>query len=169
MLPVFFLVLASISVVTAQDPVEPESVPLHISSLNTSFGVRGEFTGQYQTYSNSVKVTFTRSFILVSEDCPYKGRRYVDGIRVGLVTFIDDKKWKSVSWSKEHLIEKVMKPGDQHELGEIELSIPLQEVTDLSNHWLAIEIEDITLDVPEPQIRSGSAYAHSVRNIFKKQ
>ena len=149
MIPLLPLLLISSSLANGQEPAAFEAAPLHISSLNTSFGVRGEFTGEYQIHPDSIKVTLSRSFIMVSENCPYKGRRYIDSIQVGLATSIDEKKWDVVSWSKEHFVEKVMKPGERHEFEGIELTIPREGQTDLENYWLVIQIEDIPLSNPQ--------------------
>jgi hypothetical protein len=162
------LLFVTTSLANGQEPAGFEASPLYISSLNTSFGIRGEFTGEYQIYPDSIKVTLSRSFITVSENCPYKGRRYVDSIQVGLANCIEGQKWDVTSWSKEHLIEKVMKPGERYELGELELVIPKERQADLGNHWLVIQIEDITLDVPVAKIGSGYDYAHSDKQIFNR-
>src|SRR4051794_19307962 len=90
------------SVVHAQEPVAHITMPLHISSLHTAFGVRGDFTGEYQIYPDTIKVILTQSYLTVSTTCPYQGRRHIGFIQIGLATALEERKWDVVSWSKKH-------------------------------------------------------------------
>jgi len=128
--------------------------------------MQGDFDGEYRIYPDRIELKVTKANISISEHCPYKGRRLLSAVKVGLATGTDAGRWKIVRGSQEFLLEQVMSPGDRHSLGELYFSIPKDASVDLSKHWLVVQMEDIVLDVPEEKRRKGYAFAHSGRDIF---
>ncbi|HYE63954.1 MAG TPA: hypothetical protein VD966_00135 [Pyrinomonadaceae bacterium] len=152
----------------AQDSTEP-AVPFHISSFGTPFAMQGDFVGEYRIHPDSIEVAVTRAVIRISDHCPYKGRRLLSSIQFGLSTETEKQRWKIASKSEEFLVGSVMSPNDEYTLGPAHFSIPKETSTDLSKHWLVVQLEDVVLDVPESKQKKGYAFAHSCRDIFTKR
>ena len=150
----------------AQNGGSPEAHPFSISSLNTAFAMQGDFEGEYRIYPDRIELKVTKANIRISEHCPYKGRRLLSGVKFGLATSTEDKRWKMVDAGQEFFLEQVMSPGDMHSLGELYFDIPKDNSIDLSKHWLVVQMEDTVLDIPEERRRKGYAFAHSCRDIF---
>ena len=161
------ILIPSVNRVHASQDLEPTA--FHISSFGTGFAMQGKFEGQYRVYPDTIEVTVSRASIRISDHCPYKGRRMLASVRFGIATCIDEKRWKTVSKSKEFPVERVMSPGDEFDLDVIQFSIPKEEATDLTKHWFVVELEDVVLDLPERERKPGYAYAHSRRDIFSQQ
>jgi len=153
---------------TAQDAGEQEAQVFSISSLNTPFAMQGEFGGTYRMYPDRIEVRVTKANILISDHCPYKGRRVLAAVKFGLATRTDSVRWKLARAGQQVFVGHVMSPGDSHTLGEMFFLIPLDDSIDLSKHWLIVRMEDNVLDVPKEEKRTGYAYAHSSRDIFTK-
>lgn len=137
--------------------------------MGTGFGVQGTFDGEYRVYSDSIEITVTNATIYVSEKCPYQGRREVATIKFGLATEIAEKRWKTASRSESFAVGRVMSPREEYTLTSMHFSIPKESSTDMSKHWLVVELEDVTLDLGEEEKRrTGYAYAHSDRCIFSQ-
>ena len=150
----------------AQDGGAPEAQPFVISSLNTAFAVQGDFAGEYRVYPDRIELRVTKADISISEHCPYKGRRLLSGVKFGLAVETDDKRWKIETAAQEFTLERVMSPGDTHNLGELYFYIPKDDSVDMSKRWLVAQMADIALDVPEEKRGKGHAFAHSRRDIF---
>jgi hypothetical protein len=142
--------------------------PFSISSLNTAFAMQGDFDGEYRIYPDRIELKFTKANISISEHCPYKGRRLLSAVKVGLATGTDNERWKIADGAQGFLLEIVMSPGDTHSLGELDFTIPKDASVDLSKHWLVVQMEDIVLDAPGEKRPKGHAYAHSCRDIFTR-
>ena len=160
--------LAVSSWATAQDAGAQDAGPFGISSLNTAFAMQGVFEGEYRVYPDRVEVRIAKADIGISEHCPYKGRRLLTGVRVGLVTSADGGRVKGVSWAEEFYLEQVMSPGDEHSLSELRFSVPRDKSVDLAAHWLAVEMGSYALDLPAERLGKGFAYAYSCRDIFTR-
>jgi len=151
-----------------QDSGGPNAHPFSISSLNTAFGMQGEFEGEYRVYPDRIELRVTKANIHISEHCPYKGRRLLSALNFGLAAEAGGGRWKVDSWGQEFPLEQVMSPGETHSLGELYFHIPRGESADLSKHWLVVQMEDIALDVPDEKRRKGYAFAQSCRDIFTR-
>jgi hypothetical protein len=164
------MILLVVSISTkAQDADVSEARPFHISSLNTAFAVQGDFKGEYRIHSDWIEVKVTKANIRISHDCPYKGRRLLSAMKFGLATNTDGKRWNIAHAGQEFFLERVMRPGDVHSLDELYFHIPIERSTDLSRHWLVIQLEDVVLDVAKEKQLKGYAYAHSCKDIFCDQ
>jgi hypothetical protein len=150
----------------AQSGGSTEARRFSISSLNTAFAMQGDFEGEYRIYPDRIELKLTKANILISEHCPYKGRRLLSGVRFGLATSTEDKRWKIAEAGQEFFLEQVMSPGDMHSLGELYFYIPKDDSIDLSKYWLVVQMKDTVLDIPEEKRRQGYAFAHSCRDIF---
>lgn len=148
---------------------EPVAVPFHFSSFDTAFAMQGDFEGEYRIYPTSVEVRLTKAVVRIALHCPYKGRREFSALSFALATKKPDRGWTKVFKSPQLPVRLIMSPGDEHTFeGEIHFSIPKELTTDLSQHWLMAEMEDIVLDRPVGQLlRMGYAYATSRKDIFQ--
>jgi hypothetical protein len=160
-----FLLCAAAGVCEAQTAGEPKAVPFHISSLGSAFAMQGDFDGEYRVYEEGIEVRLTGGLVRISPHCPYKGRRVFGAIRFALTT-AREKGWKMVSTSEKFWVERIMLPNDQYQLGPISFWIPKESGADLSKHWMVVQMDDITLDIPDGEERDGYAIAHSGRDIF---
>jgi hypothetical protein len=162
----FFLAVSSVA--KAQNADVPRVSPFHISSLNTSFAMQGDFEGEYRVYPNRIEVKVTKADIRISERCPYKGHRLLSAVTFSLATSIDSKKWKIAYSGQGYSLERVMSSGDVVNLGELYFNIPIDESIDLSKYWLVVQMNDTVLDIAEEERVTGHAYAHSCRDIFSQ-
>lgn len=161
------IVLLLISSATkAQDLAEPTVQPFRISSLNTPFAMQGDFEGEYRIYSDRIELRIIKATILISDHCPYKGRRLFSSLKFGLATNTAEGRWRPTSWSQNFVLEEVMSPGDQVDLVELSFTIPKDKALDLSKHWLVVQMADTALDLPGRKLQEGYALAKSCRDIF---
>ena len=167
-LSLLFLLIVS-TLAMAQDGGAAESRPFTISSLHTAFGMQADFAGEYRLYPERIELRFTKMNISISEHCPYKGRRLLSGIKFGLATNTVEGRWRIANTAPQFYLEKVMSPGDTHDLGELYFYIPRDDSVDLSKHWLVVQMADTAIDVSEDKRRRGYAFAHSSRDIFIKR
>ncbi|MGH9941540.1 MAG: hypothetical protein ACRD9R_04165 [Pyrinomonadaceae bacterium] len=161
-----FILLAISPMARAQDAGSPEARRFSISSLNSAFGVQGDFEGEYRVYPGRIELKLTKANIHVSEHCPYKGRRLLSALKFGLAKSIDAEQWDIADAGPDLLLGQVSSPGDVYRVGEFYFHIPRDDSADLSKRWLVAQIEDTALDVPEAKRRKGYAFAHSCRDIF---
>lgn len=165
LLAVAVLLVVSLSA-RAQDAGTPQARPFRISSLNTPFAMQGEFKGEYRVYPGWVELKVTQATVLVSNHCPYKGRRVLSTLKLALATSRGARGWRIVKAGQPVFLEQVMRPGDTRSFGEMYFYIPVDDSIDLPRHWLVAEMEEIALDAPEDEPRQGYAFAHSCRDIF---
>lgn len=149
----------------AQEQQRPK--PFVISSLGTAFGVQVAVVGTYTVGEKHVDVYVERLLIRVSEHCPYQGRRFVNTLLFGLGTTGKRGGWEMENRSLPVFVERVMAPREEHRLVGLRFQIPRNEGADLSKRWLAVEIEETSLDVPDgdPDAK-GYHFAHSCRTLF---
>lgn len=146
----------------------PEARPFRISSIGTAFGVQAQVDGEYTIEANRIRLRIAKAEILVSQHCPYKGRRQLSELRIGLGTRVEGRSWKIDQKGQSFLLSNVMAPGDKFEFNEVFLDIPLDPTVDLSTHWLVLQIEEIALDIPDQGDRKGYAFAHSACDVFNQ-
>ncbi len=144
----------------------PDARPFRISSIGTAFGVQALIDGEYTVEANRIRLRIAKAEILVSQHCPYKGRRQLSQIRIDLATRVEGRSWKIDQKGQSFLLSNVMVPGDKFELNEVYLDIPLDATVDLSKRWLVLQIEDTVLDIPERGDSKGYSFAHSACDIF---
>jgi hypothetical protein len=138
-----------------------------VSSLNSPFGVQLEVEGTYTVNENYVEVNVDRALVYVSERCPYKGRRFVNTLSVGLGAKTQRGGWEIENRSLPLVVERVMSPRDEYRLAGLHFQIPRNEGADLTKRWLIFETEETAPDAPEPDRDvKGYAFAHSVKCIF---
>ncbi|HEY9503862.1 MAG TPA: hypothetical protein VIR01_19645 [Pyrinomonadaceae bacterium] len=166
LLPVLLMLLLAASTM-AQTSVSSESQPVKISSLNTPFAVQAQFSGRFKVYSSGIALEFEKSRITISENCPYKGRRLITRLRVGLATRTE-KGWKLVNSAPAIAIQRVLKANDSIDLGELKFLIPLTEHLELSDHWFVVQIDETSLDGDGLESADGVSFAHSDRKIFTR-
>jgi hypothetical protein len=170
LLPVFPLLFLCQPRARAQTVAEYELVPFHISSLDTAFAMQGDFEGEYTVYPEGVSVRLTKALVRIGTHCPYKGARELRAISFALATDTDEGRWKVDLRSLKYTVARVMLPGDEYGLDGVEFFIPKKLTTDLSKHWLVVQMDDWTRDVHEGDEPSeGFAFAHSCRDIFVKK
>ena len=163
------ILLVTASVAKSQIPSASEPHAFTISSINTGFGIQGEFEGKYLIYLDRVELWITKADISASKTCPYQGRRLLSALRIGLATNTENKGWKIAHPSEPLAVGQVMSPGEIHQLGEFHLTIPLNEEIDLARYWLVVQLEANVLDIPESVGVTGHHYAHSRCDIFAKR
>lgn len=152
---------------SARTAVRRQNVPFTISSLGSAFGVQLQLTGTYTVNEKYVEVNVERALIYVSEHCPYQGRRLVSTLLVGLATKSRRGGWEMESRSLPVFVEQTLSPRDAHRLAGLQFRIPRNAGTDLSDRWLAVEAEEISLDgTDEEGGVTGYAFAHSRRDLF---
>src|SRR5678815_2577442 len=151
----------------AQSSISSESQSVEISSLNTPFAVQAQFSGKFRVYPSGIALEFEKSRISVSENCPYKGRRLITTLKVGLGTRTD-KGWKLVNSTPAISIQRVLKANDSIDLGELKFLIPLTEHLELSDHWFVVQIDETSLDGDDLENADGVSFAHSGRKIFTR-
>lgn len=143
-----------------------KGIPFHITSLNSSFGVQGDFEGEYRLNPTGVELRLTKADIYISEHCPYKGSRFISAIKFGLGTSRGARSWKILTASQEKPLELIMYPGDVYHLGELYAYIPKDELSNIAENWLVVSIEDTAVDLPDRKPQKGYSFAHSCRDIF---
>ena len=147
----------------------PQGIPFHLTSLNSAFGLQGDFEGEYRLYPTGVELRLSKADIYDSEHCPYKGRRFISAIKFGLGTATGARSWKILTTSQEMPLELIMYPGDVYHLGETYAYIPKDESANLAENWLVVSIEDTALDLPDGKQQKGYSFAHSCRDIFARE
>ena len=170
-----FTLAAALALLLLSQPAESrtqgaaqQTGPLKISSRGTPFGVQVEMEGTYTVNEYYVEVNVEKAVIYVSEHCPYKGRRVINTLAVGLARQDGPgRAWNIENRSLPLVVERVMRPGDEYKLAGLYFQIPRDAAADLSKRWLVVETEELALDVPEEsRNRKGYAFAHSCRCIF---
>ena len=126
-----------------------------------------EVEGTYTVNEDYVELNVERVLIYVSEKCPYRGRRFINTLSVGLGTVTPSGRWDTENRSLPVFVERVMSPRDEYRLAGLHFQIPRSEGADLTKRWLIVETEEMALDLPEGDKGvKGYAFAHSRRNIF---
>lgn len=143
-----------------------ENVPFIVSSLGTAFGVQVKVESTYTVYDTYVEVNVGRAFVYVSDHCPYKGRRFVNTILVGLATKAQGGGWRVENRSLPVFVEQVMSPAEEYGLADLSFRIPRSAKTDLRERWLVVEVEELDIDAPDEREVKGYAFAHSRRDLF---
>ena len=171
LLPVFSLLLLCQPAARAQKVVaEGETVPFHISSLDTAFAMQGEFEGEYTVYPKAVRVRLTKALVRIGTHCPYKGPREFHALQFALATYSEEGRWKSVYKSRKYTVRRVMSPGDEYTFEGVEFVIPKPAAADLTKHWFVVQMDDLIVDGPlEDGTVEGFAFAHSRQDIFVKK
>jgi serine/threonine protein kinase len=141
------------------------AVPFRISSMNSPFSTVGTFDGRYRVYPDFIEVTVTKATIYLLDNAPYKGRRELTSVTFGLGSDTPQG-WNIVNRAQFLPVNKVMKPGDTYTFNDARFLIPKDGLTDLSKHWLIVQMETITLDGEYATGSPGYSYAHSRRTIF---
>lgn len=148
---------------------EPQAVAFHISSFNTPFAMQGDFEGEYRVYPTSVEVSLSKAVIRISEHCPYKGRREFSAFGIIMASDGANGKWNKRFKSQKHVVGRIMYPGDEYALGTVNFSIPKEETTDLSKHWLVFYMDELVLDHPKKtEPMQGFSLAVSCRDFFTR-
>jgi hypothetical protein len=143
-----------------------QAAPFKISSLGTPFGVQVEVEGTYVVADHYVEVDVDRAYIYVSEHCPYKGRRLINTLAVGLAT-TTQRGWEIENRSLPLPVERVLGPREEYRLAGLHFRIPRNADADIEQRWLVVETEETDLDAPEDERDvKGYAFAHSCRNLF---
>jgi hypothetical protein len=144
-----------------------QTAPFKISSIDTAFGVQVEVEGTYLVTDKYVDVNVERARIYVSEHCPYKGRRLVRQLAVGLATTVPRGGWRVENRSLPVFVEQVLSPRDEYRLAGLSFRIPRNADANIEQRWLVVETEEWSLDAPEEEDGGrGYAFAHSCRNLF---
>lgn len=161
------LLLASRPAGAGAQSAARQNVPFTVSSLGTPFGVQVKVEGTYTVNETYVEVSVERALIYVSEHCPYKGRRFVNTLSVGLATSTPRGRWETENRGLPVFVERVLGPREEYSLAGLHFQIPRNEGADLSKRWLVVETEETALDLPDHRRDvKGYAFAHSRRNIF---
>ncbi len=170
LLPVCSLFLLCQTAAHAQTVAEYEPVPFHISSLDTPFAMQGDFEGEYTVYPEGISVRLTKALVRIGTHCPYKGAREFRAISIALATNNENGRWKMDLRSLKHPVARVMLPGDEYRFDGVEFFIPKRLTTDLSKHWLVVQMDDLVLNFPSrAEPTEGYAFASSCRDIFIKK
>ena len=164
---VALLLLVSQPSLTRARAAQEQPKPFVISSLGTPFAVQVKLEGTYTVNESYVEVNVERAYVYVSEHCPYKGRRFIDTMLVGLATTTLRGRWDIESRSLPVFVERVMGPREEYRLAGLQFRIPRNAGTDLSKRWLVVVTEETALDLPDgdPDMK-GYALAHSCRTLF---
>lgn len=154
--------------VKAQDTVvaASSSNKFHISSLNTPFAMQGDFEGEFRVLPDSIQINLNKTDIYLSDHCQYKGGRLLSHIRFGLVTKVENDKWRVTVKSEMLPLNKIMYPLDEYSVGTAYFSIPIDKTIDLPSSWLVIEMGDNPLELINGKKIEGFAFAKSRRDIF---
>jgi hypothetical protein len=158
----FFISLALMSC-TKQDPAGPHS--FRISSLGSGFSTEGLFEGSFQIHPDHIEMRFDKSHLKGSLTCPYKGRRYIFEVEVGLVTQGKEQGPDPLGFVLIASPNIELRPGEKFDIGPTVVQIPLPKDHSLENCWIAVQIEQKSIDLPEPQY-TGLCYAYSSKSIF---
>lgn len=163
------IAIAFVATPAQMAPAHPSDArPFQISSIGTAFGVQAQVDGEYEIEADRIRLRITKAEILVSEHCPYKGRRQLSKLRIDLATRLEGRSWTSSHKGQSLLLNNVMGPGEKFEFNEVSLDIPLEPTTNLSKHWLVLMIEEVSLDLPDLQDRKGYSFAHSDCDVFNQ-
>src|ERR1044071_4504862 len=121
LLPVLSLLLLCQAAARAQGVVaDGETVPFHISSLDTAFAMQGDFEGEYTVSPKAIRVRLTKALVRIGTHCPYKGPREFHAIQFALATYNEEGRWKSVFKSRKYTVRRVMMPGDEYTFDGVE-------------------------------------------------
>ena len=161
-----FVVVICVPVTAAQQSREPASHPFVITNVKTAFAIQGYFEGEYRVYEDQIALHVTKSFISLSDHCPYDGRRLITAVKFGLAEST------AISWKPRNLVglplSFVMVPKDRLDLGEMDVSIPREVSMDLTTRWLVVQIDETTLDGIWDELPQGVSFAHSRRDLFAR-
>jgi len=166
------LALAAVStLLLAQAPAARggfrQAAAFKISSLGTPFGVQVEVEGTYVVTDHYVELDVDKAYIYVSEHCPYKGRRLINTLDVGLAKTSARGGWVIENRSLPLPVEQVLGPREEYRLAGLHFQIPRDADTDIEQRWLVVETEEVDLDAPNDEDGGkGYAFAHSCRNLF---
>jgi hypothetical protein len=145
----------------------PVTNQFQISSLQTPFGVQGEFRGTYVIDDDSIKIYVTDSKLYVSEHCPYQGRRLINYLTFSLATSTSpDCGWKIESEAEPIAIGIVMVPREEQTLGQMYFVIPRDKSTDIRKRWLVVKMQTDALDDVNEKPGHGFVFASSSRDVF---
>src|SRR5688500_3756764 len=109
-----FLILALVAIsvlatpTLAQERNSSEPRPFRISSINTPFGVQAKIDGDYVIEGDRIRLRIAKAEILVSQHCPYKGRRQLSQLSIDLATKIEGKRWKAPLKGQNFLLGNVL-------------------------------------------------------------
>ena len=92
----------------------------------------------------------------ISRNSDSKSLTRVTNFRVGVATDIGGR-WKVERWGDEHLLNRLIKPGQTHTIKNYYATIPIDGISDLSSYWIIIQLK----------LNNGSStgytYSHSLR------
>jgi Flp pilus assembly protein TadD len=143
-----------------------KAIPFHISSMNDSFfAMVGTFDGNYRVYPDFIEVNVTKATLYLRDSTSYKEREELNSVTFSLGTD-RPKGWDTLNKSQSLPVNKVMKPGDTYTFNSTRFLIPKNGSTDLSKHWLVVEMEVTSLDGEYAGTSPGYTYAHSQEDIF---
>jgi hypothetical protein len=166
---ILLLMLVSLgaSVSQAQEAQRSSAVPFRISSLESQFSFAGTFEGEYRITPDAVEVTITKAKVYLRGNAPYRGRRELAFINVGLGGLKPSGGWAFSNLGHAIPVGRIMRPGDEYSLVDLRFKIPKEASTDWAQHWLVLELGEIALDIEDgDDEKVGYAFAHSERNIF---
>lgn len=149
-------------------PVNPEQLPVRVSSLETGFVTRGLLIGTVHVYPESLVVVFDSTHIQQFE---HDGRSayHLDSMTVGLAIQSDDGRWSGISVKSAPLaIADSLSERAMFSLGKVQFHIPRPSGESLSGKWLVVTFHQIVAPslVPREQQAGSTTYAHSSREIF---
>ena len=165
---IFTFLLLGMPATYAQSAGEPKSLPFHISSRGSAYGVQGDFEGTLRVYESSIEVYVSKATISVSEKCPYQGRRRINYIKFGLWNE-KASKWKVENIATPLYLYVIMSPREEYSLSDLHFTLPKEITLDLARRWLVVEIQEDALDLPIENRKIGYAFVHSCPDIFIQQ
>ena len=169
---ILLITFSSLGAIRAQE-IDSTFKPFNISSSsNRFFAFVGTYQGEYRVLPDKIELNVRESNILLRNTADYNGRRRLSELRACLASAATSEsgRWDIKYRSAPVKLDKIMNPGENVILTDLQFTIPKDSSVDLAKYWLVFETSEYILDSGEEkaQIR-GTAYAHSSRNIFGKE
>lgn len=144
-----------------------ESVPVHISSMDTKFASRGEFKGVARVTTDSVTVIFESSNIAIMALTRRTAEYHLDSISVSL-TYGTGDRWNFSQTSRAFVIPDSLAERPRFSLGRLVFTVPRSAAAELSKSWITVTFYQIVSPaiVPREQQGTGTSYAHSAPTVF---
>lgn len=160
------LVALATSSASASAQTSPALEGRFLAETSSPFAVAGAFAGTYRVFDDRVEVTIPNASLFVRPNCPYRGRSRVVSLRVALAEPVrqGEARWRRTHHSDAVAVDRVMVPGDQVQMDQVRVSIPLEPGVDLANSWIVITLEVQALDIEDQ--RGGETHAHTARDLF---
>ncbi len=135
--------------------------PFRMDSMKSKYAFGAEIWGHYRLLPASIEITVSQAILRLRNQYNYTMTDRLNSVCFGLATAVSGGGWKVFTESSSLLLQKIVRPGENHSLQSARFSMPFHQWIDLPQYWLVLKIEG---GYPNPNV--GLCYTHSDRGIF---